>query len=82
VPTKLRRRYELIKALAEAKEVSVKLTLFGGNTLRLNLDRTQFNSRLGNMCKKIEQYRLWDHYIDNPAVEMLETMYPLEITKK
>ena len=74
--------YELIKALAEAKEVSVKLTLFGGNTLRLDLDRTQFNSRLGNMCKKIVQYRLWDHYIDNPAVEMLETMYPLEITKK
>ena len=74
--------YELIKALAEAKEVSVKLTLFGGNTLRLDLDRTQFNSRLGNMCKKIVQYRLWDHYIDNPAVEMLEAMYPLEITKK
>jgi hypothetical protein len=82
VPTKLRRRYELIKALAEAKEVSVKLTLFGGNTLRLDLDSAQFNRTLGNICRKIVQYHIWDHYIDNPAVEILETMYPLEITAK
>lgn len=74
--------YELIKAFANAKEVSVKLKLFSGGTVLLDLDSAQFDRTLGNMCRKIIQYKVWDYYIDNPAVEMLEVMFPMEITKK
>ncbi len=74
--------YELIKAFANAKEVSVKLKLFSGGTVLLDLDSAQFDRTLGNMCRKIIQYKVWDYYIENPAVEMLEMMFPMEITKK
>lgn len=74
--------YELIKAFANAKEVSVKLKLFSGGTVLLDLDSAQFDRTLGNMCRKIIQYKVWDYYIDNPSVEMLEVMFPMEITKK
>ena len=74
--------YELIKAFANAKEVSVKLKLFSGGTILLDLDSAQFDRTLGNMCRKIIQYKVWDYYIENPAVEMLEVMFPMEITKK
>ena len=74
--------YEIIKAFAEAKEVSVKLKLFSGGTVMLDLDSVQFDRTLGNMCRKIIQYKVWDYYIDNPAVEMLEMMFPMEITRK
>ena len=74
--------YELIKAFANAKEVSVKLKLFSGGTVLLDLDSAQFDRTLGNMCRKIIQYKVWDSYIENPAVEMLEMMFPMEITKK
>lgn len=74
--------YELIKSFANAKEVSVKLKLFSGGTVLLDLDSAQFDRTLGNMCRKIIQYKVWDYYIDNPAVEMLEVMFPMEITKK
>ena len=74
--------YELIKAFANAKEVSVKLKLFSGGTVLLDLDSAQFDRTLGNMCRKILQYKVWDHYIENPAVEMLEMMFPMEITRK
>lgn len=74
--------YELIKAFANAKEVSVKLKLFSGGTVLLDLDSAQFDRTLGNMCRKIIQYKVWDYYIENPTVEMLEVMFPMEITKK
>ena len=74
--------YELIKAFANAKEVSVKLKLFSGGTVLLDLDSAQFDRTLGNMCRKIIQYKVWDSYIENPAVEMLEMMFPMEITRK
>ena len=74
--------YELIKAFANAKEVSVKLKLFSGGTILLDLDSAQFDRTLGNMCRKIIQYKVWDYYIENPAVEMLEVMFPMEITRK
>ena len=74
--------YELIKAFANAKEVSVKLKLFSGGTVLLDLDSAQFDRTLGNMCRKIIQYKVWDYYIENPGVEMLEMMFPMEITKK
>lgn len=74
--------YELIKAFANAKEVSVKLKLFSGGTVLLDMDSAQFDRTLGNMCRKIIQYKVWDYYIDNPSVEMLEVMFPMEITRK
>ena len=74
--------YELIKAFANAKEVSVKLKLFSGGTVLLDLDSAQFDRTLGNMCRKIIQYKVWDSYIENPGVEMLEMMFPMEITRK
>ena len=74
--------YELIKAFANAKEVSVKLKLFSGGTVILDLDSAQFDRTLGNMCRKIIQYKVWDYYIENSAVEMLEIMFPMEITRK
>ena len=74
--------YELIKAFANANEVSVKLKLYSGGTLILDLDGAQFDRTLGNMYRKIIRYKVWDYYIENPAVEMLEMMFPMEITKK
>jgi len=74
--------YELIKAFANANEVSVKPKLYSGGTLILDLDSAQFDRTLGNMCRKIIEYKVWDYYIENPAVEMLEMMFPMEITKK
>lgn len=74
--------YDLIKAFANAKEVSVKLKLFSGGTVLLDLDRTQFDRTLGNMCRKIIQYKVWEYYIENPGVEMLEMMFPMEVVRK
>ena len=74
--------YELIKAFANAKEVSVKLKLFSGGTVLLDLDSAQFDRTLGNMCRKIVRYKVWDYFIENPAVEILEMMFPMEITRK
>lgn len=74
--------YEIVKAFAEAKEVSVKLKLFSGKSIILDLNKAEFNRTLGNMCKKIVAYNVWDYYLENPGVEMLEMMFPLEITRK
>ncbi len=73
--------YELIKAFADAKSVSVKLSFFDNTTMTLDLDMNQFASTLQILCKNVVKYNIWDYYINNFMIGSMEKMWDLTITK-
>ena len=72
--------YELIKALANAKSVSVKLSYYdGGNTI---LDLTYYDfAELQELCKNVVKYKIWDYYIPNFMLAIMESASDFTITK-
>lgn len=73
--------YELVKAFAEAKEVSVKLSFYGDKSISFDMDQTQFSQTLQEVCKNIIKYNIWDYYISNWLIGSLESTWDLTITK-
>jgi len=73
--------YELVKAFADAKEVSVKLDFYDNTTMTLDLDMAQFSTTIQVLCKNVIKYNIWDYYINNFMLGLTESMFNLTITE-
>ena len=73
--------YELVKAFAEAKEVSVRLFFFGDYYRIIDLDMDLFSTTLQAFCQTIVNNNIWDYYISDPFLSSFEEEYPLTITR-
>lgn len=73
--------YELVKAFADAKEVSVKLSFYDNTTMTLDLDMAQFSTTIQALCKNVVKYNIWDYYISNWFMGSIESMWNLTITE-
>ena len=72
--------YELIKALAEANTVSVKLNFYSNQSMTIDLEPAQFESTLKALCQNVVKYNIWDYYIPNPMLASIESLWGLTIS--
>ena len=73
--------YEIVKAFAHAKTVSVKLSMYSNRTLELDLDSAQFSRTVGNLCRVIVEHNVWDYYINSPLLGSMEKIWDLTISE-
>lgn len=57
--------YEIVKAFANAKSISVQLSTYDHGMLELDLNSTQFSNTVGKLCRIIVDNHVWDYYINN-----------------
>lgn len=72
--------YELVKAFAEAKEVSVKLSFYDNKTISFDMDMKQFSTSLQILCKNVVKYNIWDYFISNWFLGAAEGIWDLTIS--
>lgn len=73
--------YEIVKAFAYAKTVSVKLSMYSNRTLELDLDSAQFSRTVGNLCRVIVEHNVWDYYINSSLLGSMENIWDLTISE-
>lgn len=72
--------YELVKAFADAKSVSVKLSFSEGGYINIDLNQYQFSQTLQELCKNVVNHNIWDYYIPNPMLAIVENTMNLTIS--
>lgn len=71
--------YEIVKAFANAQSVSVQLSMYSGKVGEFDLDQSQFNRTVGNLCRIIVNNNVWDYYINNSLLGSMENIWNLTI---
>lgn len=72
--------YELVKALADGKEVSIKLSYYDGGSTILDLTYSDF-ADMQELCKNVVKYNIWDYYIQNFMLGVMEFASEFTIKK-